>query len=385
MVTGAFHPELSSGGLQAHAVARRLHDRLLVQVLTTATDPALPGRDTIDGIPVSRVTIDRRRGGAGFGATAQMLTALLRQVPAVDLVHIQGYSAKNILVSAVSKMFGRPIVLHLQTSKHDEPPAIVQQGRLAWWAFRTADRYVSVSTGLRDAAVAGGIPAARIVEIPNGVDLSRFAPADAATQQQLRRTLGLPVDRPVVLFVGVMAPDKQPDVLFEAWTRLRTAPATQSALVFVGATDPSLFELEGQLAEQTRARAEQMGLRDRVYFVAPTRQIEQYYRAADLLVMPSLREGLPNVLLEAMACALPVVASRLPGSTETMMEDDVSGILVTPGEVGGFAGAIDRILSDAALGARLGAAARVAVAARYEMGSVAERWLAVYRDVLGHA
>jgi glycosyltransferase involved in cell wall biosynthesis len=153
--------------------------------------------------------------------------------------------------------------------------------------------------------------------------------------------------------------------------------------VFVGATDPALFELEGRLGEQLQARANAQGVGDRVSFVAPTNRIEDYYRAADLLVMPSLREGLPNVVLEAMACGLPVVASRLPGSTDTIIEDDVNGLLVPAGDGAAFAAAIDRVLSDGGLAARLGGAARRTAETRYDIRMVAGRWLDVYRELLG--
>ena len=110
--------------------------------------------------------------------------------------------------------------------------------------------------------------------------------------------------------------------------------------MFVGATDPRLFELGGRLAEQLQEQAGADRRRRSRPFRGPTREIENYYRAADLVVMPSLREGLPVVVLEAMACGLPVVASRLPGSTDTVITDGVNGRLVEPGDIAGFADAI---------------------------------------------
>ena len=100
-----------------------------------------------------------------------------------------------------------------------------------------------------------------------------------------------------------------------------------------------LHHLELQLAdraEQHRAadlRAEHL---DRTFFVETTRTIEKYYRAVDMYVLPSIREGLPIALLEAMSSALPCVASRLPGSTDTLIEHDVSGLLVAPDDVEGL-------------------------------------------------
>jgi glycosyltransferase involved in cell wall biosynthesis len=91
---------------------------------------------------------------------------------------------------------------------------------------------------------------------------------------------------------------------------------------------------------------------------------------------------MPVVVLEAMACGLPVVASRLQGSTDTVITDGVHGRLVEPGDVAGFAGAIGELLRDRPLAERVGAAARRTVEARYRIDQVAEQWLAAYDELL---
>ncbi len=381
LVAGAYAPEFSAGGLQSQAVARALHVRMDIVVLTTATDPTLRRHDTVDGVEVSRITVTQ--GGWSFvRATFRMLAELIRLLPRVDLVHIQGFSSKNILIAAMAKLFARPIVQHLQTAKHDEPNAVKAQGRLAWWAYSTADLYLSVSRGLTDRYLAAGLPADRIRDVPNGVDATRFSPADLDERLALRKQLNLPLDRPVILFVGVISPDKQPHVLLEAWVRTQQNPAFASTVVFVGASDPALFELGGRLIDQLRVTAAASGFADRVIFVPPTSQVQDYFRAAEIYAMPSLREGMPIALLEAMACGLACAASRLPGATDTMVEDGVSGRLVTPGDADAFATAISDLLADPATAGRMGAAARRTAEERYTMEHVADMWLDAYQHVL---
>ena len=383
LITGAYFPEMSSGGLQSQAAARALHGRMDIVVLTTSTDPALPAHDIVEGVPVSRICVDVESRWSLVMATLRMTTELLRLLPRVNFAHIQGYSTKNILVSVLAKLFARPLILHLQTAKHDEPETVKTQGRLAWWAYSTADLYLSVSPGLTARYLAAGLPADRIREIPNGVDATRFSPASAEERWALRRRLNLPLERPLILFVGVISPDKQPHVLLDAWLRLQSDPALASTLVFVGATDPTLFELGGRLIDQLQATVAASGFADRVVFVPPTNQVQDYFRAADMYVMPSVREGMPIALLEAMACGLPAVASRLPGSTDTMIEPGVNGLLVPPGDVAAFADGLARLLSNPDEAARLGAAARLTVESRYTMERVAEQWLDAYQEVLG--
>jgi glycosyltransferase involved in cell wall biosynthesis len=271
-------------------------------------------------------------------------------------------------------------VLHLQTSRHDEPEAIEAQGAAAWWAYSTADLFISVSPSLTG-PLKRRLPSAPLVEIPNAVDVERFTPATAAERAELRRELGLPSDDPIVLFVGVMMPDKQPDVLFNAWLRQQERSGRRSTLVFVGASDPKLFELSGQLGAQLSRRADELGVADRVKFVPPTRQVERFFRAADVFVLPSAREGLPIVLLEAMACGLPCIASRLPGSTDVVAEDGVSARLVPSGDVEAMASALEDVLADPEQAAAMGRAARDAVMRRYTVQHVAEQWSAAYQSL----
>ena len=383
LVAGAYSPELSSGGLQSAAVARALRPRLDASVLTTSSDPTLRRQDEVDGVPVSRIYIDRNSRLSLVRALAGMAVALVRLLPRVDIVHIQGYSTKNILTMALAKLFRRPVVLHLQTARHDEPDAVRSKGRLAWWAFSTADLYLSVSRGLTEHYLAAGLPADRIREVPNGVDATRFSPASLDERLALRKQLNLPRDRPLILFVGVISPDKQPHVLLDAWVRTQQNPALASTLVFVGATDPTLFELGSRLIDRLRATVAASGFADRVVFVPPTNQVQDYFRAADLYAMPSLREGMPIALLEAMACGLPTVASRLPGSTDTMIEPGVNGLLVPPGDAAALAGGLARLLSQPAEAAAMGVKARRTVEDRYTIERVAEQWMAAYDEVLG--
>lgn len=383
IVTGAYSPEYSAGGLQSQAIARALGDRAIVSILTTATDPALKANDTVEGIAVSRVIVNVTSRWSQARATLRLILELLRLLPRVDLVHVQGFSSKNILITAMAKVFARPVILHLQTAKHDEPAAVKAQGRLAWWAFKSASLYLSVSPGLTKPCLDAGLAAERFREVPNGVDASRFWPASHDERRALRTRLNLPVDRPLILFVGVISPDKQPHVLLDAWLRTQQDPGSASTLVFVGATDPTLFELGSRLIDQLRATVAASGFADRVVFVPPTNQVQDYFRAADLYAMPSLREGMPIALLEAMACGLPAVASRLPGSTDTMIEPGVNGLLVPPGDVAALANGLAALLSRPAEAAGMGAAARRTVEDRYTIERVAEQWMAAYDEVLG--
>lgn len=382
MVTGAYYPEISSSGLQCQVVARMVRDAASIEVLTTSTAPELPMRELVEGVRVRRVHVDVSSAASKLRATAVIAMRLARSMPRIDLVHVHGFSTKNVLVTGAAKLFGKPVVLSLHTAGHDEPAAARAQGPLAWWAYSSADLYLSVSPALVDAYLAAGLPADRIRLVTNGIDVDRFTPASPAERCALRHRLQLPLDRPVILFVGFFSREKQPHVLLDAWLELQRDPALASTLVFVGATRSKYFEVDADLESAMRSAARARGLEDRLVFAGQTLNVHDYYRAADVFVLPSSREGLPVALLEAMATGLPVVASRLPGSTDTIIADRENGLLVPPGNVNALTSAIASVMRDRACAQRLGAAARATIQSRFASGHVAEAWLDAYAAVL---
>ena len=378
MITGAYYPEISSGGVQCQTMARQLVGRAHVEILTTSVDPALPRHDRIDDVPVTRIRVDVRSGISKIRALRRMAIDLVRLIRSADIVHLHGYSTKNVLATVIAKVLRKPIVMSLHTAGFDEIEAIDRQGSLALWAFLSADLYLSVSQGLVDSYLAAGLPAERILLVPNGIDLDRFSPASPEEQAALRERLSLPRDRPVIVFVGFFSPDKQPRVLFDAWLALQSSGRSDALLVFVGATQSNYFEIDANIAATMTADAERAGVADRIRFTGLTHDVPAHLRAADLFVLPSRREGLPVALLEAMACGLPAIASRLKGSTESIIESEVNGVLIPPGDTGALADAIAALLPDAARRRRLGAAARATIADRYSVDHVADRWLEAY-------
>jgi glycosyltransferase involved in cell wall biosynthesis len=182
-----------------------------------------------------------------------------------------------------------------------------------------------------------------------------------------------------VIFVGFFSKDKRPDLLYDAWSAV--AAGVPSGVVFVGATHSPYLEVDPSLAVMIRQRASLDGFADCVFFVESSHAIEKYFRAADMFVLPSIREGLSLALLEAMACGLPCVASRLIGSTDVVIDHGTNGLLVTPEDCDGLAESIRSVLVDRRFARRLGEGARRTVEDRYSIQDTAAAWLAAYREV----
>lgn len=380
MVTGAYYPETSGGGLQARTVIRALRSRAAFCVLTTSADASLPAVSEEDGIAIRRVHVDVDSAVSQSTAAARLTVAFAQLAGRFDIVNLHGFSRKAVLFVALSRLFGKRFVLTLQTSVQDEPTAARNAGRASRWAYESADLYLSVSPGLSRGYLSAGLPASRLRQVCNAVETDRFRPASPAERDALRRELGLPPDLVLVLFVGFFGRDKRPDLLYRAWAEV-AADDRRFGLVMVGATHAVHGEVDTTLAQAIREHAAAAGLADRLFLVEASREIEKYFRAADLYALPSIREGLPLALIEAMSSGLPCVATRIEGATDVVIEDQVNGILVAPDDQAQLASALTLPKTDRDRAARLGAAARQTVLSRYSIDHAAPAWLAAYEEL----
>lgn len=200
-------------------------------------------------------------------------------------------------------------------------------------ALQRADRVVAVSRDLAKEVVGLGVPEGRVEVVYNGLDTTIFCPGP---QTEARLRLGLPGDVPAILFVGNLVPIKQVETLIAACAALKAA-STRFHCHLLG---------NGPLRETLAALIGQLGLTECVtlHGQRPQQQLADWYRAANVVVLPSRSEGIPNVLLEATACGTPFVASNVGGVGE--IAADPRSQLVASGDVRGFTDAIQSVLED---------------------------------------
>ena len=377
VVLGAYFPEISGGGLQARDLIASLRDRLRFTVLTTTA--LAGGADRVDEVDVFRVRVDTasiRSMVRGLGRGLRLLWSLRH---AFDVLHLEGYSRKNFPLTLAAAVLRKPVVLTLHTGGHDDVSAIKANSRLGFWSIGRARRVIAVSPALHDAAIDAGIPAAQVQYLPNGIDVTRFRPADRAARGWARQRLGIPENTLAILFVGFFSAEKGPRRLYDAWRGLPASQRDASTLVFIGQTTVPHTLVDPRIAEQIRSDAAAIGARP--VFVERTHEIDEYYRAADLFVLASTREGCPVALLEAMASGLPVISTRLPGATDMIVADGENGLLVEPGSVEAIRAALARMLTDRKAAQAMGAQARQTIEASFSLDRVASAYLEIYRSV----
>ena len=314
---------------------------------------ALALGDGDDGLPFE--VLGRRRLGIGT------LMMLRRRIRSADVVI--GYGSSTLPACGIA-------------SQGTSVPFIYRSiGDLRYWADSHAKR-LRVRAMLSRAAIVValwpqaaeticsdfGVSHERIRVIPRGVDPEHFEPVGDAERRKHRAAWGLPEKAPVAAIVGSLSSEKAIDVALSAASRI------EGLYLLVAGDGPQRGRLE-QFARTT--------LPDRVVFLGRVTDTRPVYAASDLLVLPSLSEGVPGVVLEAGMCGRPAVATDV-GGTGSIIIDGVTGRLVAPGDVEAFAKAIEAVLPQAR---DLGLAARASYQDRFGLARVAQQWTQVLTSV----
>lgn len=240
--------------------------------------------------------------------------------------------------------------------------------RLLGAAYRRFDAVTANSRPAAEALVRGfGVAPDRVHHLPNGIDLAAWDGRALADPP-----VALAPDAFHLALVGRLSEEKNHRLFLAALSRVAPELRRPVEVWFVGAEDG---------AEDLRGEIERLGLREQVRTLPPTRELPAFLSRLDALVLPSRYEGFPNVVLEAMASRLPVVASAV-GDVPSLLEDGRSGFVVPAGDVAALAQGLTRLLAlpDEAR-RRMGAAARETVEARFRIESVAQRHLDLYHRV----
>lgn len=341
----------------------------------TKTLKGLPKRETIQGVAVQRVfTLELPL----VRYTSFMTSAFVRQVFRRDpgqVLHANQFHLQVPLSLLASRLRRTCVVIGVHGSGRGGDMQRLARlplgvGRVVLWAGRRADAVISLTTQMSEELLAAGIPADRVVLIPNGVDCALFAPVMPERRVELRAQFNLPPDRQIVLFSGRLAFPKAVDVLLRAWQRLHERNP-QALLVLAGT---------GAQQEEMEALSHELGLDDAVRFLGWVETTRPIYQLADLFVLSSWSEGMSMSLLEAMACGLMPVVTAIPGNADLVKEEE-NGLLVAPGDEQAMAAALQRGLSDAPLRARLGTAARETITSRFSAELMNRRYAHLYQQV----
>jgi glycosyltransferase involved in cell wall biosynthesis len=264
---------------------------------------------------------------------------------------------------------------------HDDAISIKNKGRLYFLIFSLADTYIGVSPIFREMYLKSELDKRKYYQVPNGVNTNLFAPlSNVKKNNELRSELGLPIDISLILVVGHFSIEKSANHVLEAWLKIKQKLNTKLGIVFIGSTDAKNFEVDENLVKSIHSRSEQF-IGEKVFFIEKSNNIEKYYQTSDIYVLSSSREGLPNTLLEAMSCALPVISTRLKGITDCVLNHNVNGMMYDYGDIDTLGILLEHLLQDDNLCKRIGSNARTTIKNNFNILSTAERIHNIYEDL----
>jgi glycosyltransferase involved in cell wall biosynthesis len=410
-----FHPIVGGAEAQALIEAAGLRRRgFEATIVTLRHEKAWPRHETMDGAPIIRVAGwvagDRHKLPAPLRKLAFVLgllvfgwTLWLRRAR-YDVLHVYQLNLLALPLMLVCWVARKPLILAIRSSGSGEGGRATGPTRLvagpldagaSWllvdervrndgdldvlatmgapvvaaarWLLRRARATVVVlSPRMRAEVFERGFARASTVYIPNGVDTERFAPAERPAVDD--------EPAPLVVCVARLTYQKGGDVLLQAWREVREQ-LPGARLVLVG---------PGPLLPQLERMASALGIAESVDFAGAREDVVAYWRRATLAVLPSRWEGMPNALLEAMACGLPCVATRVSGS-EDVIRDGVNGVLVEPEDCHGLATALVALLRDPARARAYGRAARATITESYALDRILDQYVELCRKVVGAA
>jgi glycosyltransferase involved in cell wall biosynthesis len=331
---------------QARALARYCEVRAVAPVqwfpvrLGHGAGPVTPPKfEVLEGLPVWHPRYVLTPGFARAAYPLQMGAALvpfvarLRREYPFDAILATWAFPDVVVGAALARMLGVPLAAKVHGSDINVQANYSLRRRQIRWALRQARRVLAVSNALKERLLELGVPGDRVVVCHNGVDRERFFPRDRV---QARRALGLEPERRHVVYVGHFQEAKALPVLVEALGWLRSRGAAGFTTHLVGG---------GPLEAEIRSRAAKLGLgedRLRLHGHRPHSEIPLWMATADVVCLPSTREGCPNVLLEAWASGTPAVATTVGGIPEIARPENA--VLVPPGDPAALGRALVRAL-----------------------------------------
>ncbi|GEM_PF-936978 len=385
MISFYYYPGYSGAAKQLATLAAELKKFGFDSFVITAwLDPGTPQREFIGGIEVVRVPVGPNRSLLRFWRGMARVLWLRRKEYAI--VHSHGINPFQGFSLFCGRLLGKRCIGKLSIANSDI--AFGRQGRIVGTLhkmfLKSADRYVAISSALKAELENSGLSAGKCLFIPNGVDTKKFFPADARIDgvdaAGARKSLGLGRNEVVLLYMGVIDTRKGIDVLIPAFAgAVRGGDGFKAKLVLVGPRNRS--DLGSEFYNLMKGLTADLGISDKVLFLDYTANPAVFYRMADIFVLPSRQEGMPNAVIEAMACGLPVIGTRISG-TEDLVIDGINGKLVRAGDVKQLQQAMKELIVSRDLRVQMGRKSLEMVRSEYNINTVARKYRDVYLELI---
>ncbi len=392
MVSESYYPNVDGGAIHSRLINERISDLgVNVLVVSLRNDSSYRRSEIIAGIPVTRVGWDSRLGRFfRYLAMLNVCIPLIRDRNKYDVIVVPMPRILALPAVIVARLLRKKCVIKPDTCGEMDGTYVLMdvssRSSIYWLArqyFRLrnrivtkADAFIAISEPIVQELLAIGIPGERIVKIPNGVDVERFSPVSTEKKRRLRESFGLSETQVVFMFCGRLSREKGLVLLLDVWKELAARFET-AHLFLVGSGEGMTLGCEGQL----RQMVAEYGLENSVTFTGEVDDVIPYLRCADIFVMPSWTESQCLALVEAQACGLPAIATRVGGLPE-VVEHGVNGILVTLNDEMEMYEAAAELIKNGDTRVQLGSMARTTAVERFSIMQVANRYVSSLRSLV---
>ena len=312
---------------------------------------------------------------------------LIKHQKDYDILHVHVLWWGSLLIGPWASRKKIPVIYESVLLNEDSPGGIINErlGKLKLWCLKKFSAILTISDSLTEDYLNFDFHASQVHTLMNAVDSEFFHPARSESERKaLRKKYLLPEESKILLFVGSVIQRKGVDVLIDAFIRA-VREEKDLYLILVGASNkeenPSLDE---QFIHLLHDVLDKKGLASKVKFIGLIQdrdQLAEIYRAADIFIFPSRNEGLPNVVLEAMACGLPVVVSRLP-VLEQVITNGKNGLFVPVDNADALKGAILSMARQPEYSQQLGKNARNYIETHHSFNQWQTRLVSLYQSLM---
>jgi len=370
-----FPPQYSGAAKQALALARQLTLLNHYIEFITIRDAGLPEFEILEGFPVHRIEVNGRRNQE-IPFWPNFFRFAWKNRHRFDILHSHGAHYINSVVGPIAKMVGWKSLVK-STMSNDDLSGLKKSasGILHYFFLKMVDAYIGISFDLVEEFEENDFDKKRIYYIPNGVDTVRFHPARVSGKKEIRKKLGLPLNKLIVLSVGVYDHRKNIGWLVKEWVKTNGF-GTNAILLTIGPT--SIYDTNGDVVRLLKKIASNHS--DKIKLLDHVNNIHEYYRASDVFALPSFKEGLPNVVLEAMASGIPCIATRASG-TKQLVINDITGYQYESNNSDEFSEKLHQILNPSCI-VQMGKNARMEIENKYSIEKIALHYEKLYRNIL---
>ncbi|MFW9873686.1 MAG: glycosyltransferase family 4 protein [Candidatus Thorarchaeota archaeon] len=374
-------PEYSGAALQIQEIIRNSDlKKIKYTIIAAQINSNAPKYEiTKDNYTIRRIRIGNNKSIISFWI--KLAIELFKIRKSTDIIFINGLKPAHSVAVLMANILRKPSIGRLSIAKSDI--VFKNQGRiigpLSKKILNLANKYIAISTQLKEEIKQSGLCVKKTEIIYNGVNRNIYFPLDKNKKNIQKNQMGYQGYK-ILLFVGVIDNRKGVDILLKAYKKINEAEE-RTKLILIGPANRE--DIGNKYYNSMLNLASEKRIAEDVEFLGykSSEEISRYYQIADIFILPSRKEGMPNVIIEAMSCGLPIVGTKISG-TEDLVQDKINGFLVETENIEMLSRAVIRLLKNTEKIEKMGYESIRIVEKYHNIKKISEKYLSVFNQLI---